>query len=227
MTDQQTPPPPASASPRDAKAQAKADKAYRKASRPWFKKKRVIVPLALLLVIIMSQLAGGGGDKAATPGTATDTSQSKVEDSPKAVKAAPKPAAVAAGIGSKVLDGKYEFVVTGVERPGKSIAGEFGTELTAQGEFVLVRVNITNVGDEAQMLDSSSQVLFNDKGQKSSPSSALMSLKDANKFFLTNINPGNTVKGAPLLFDVAPGTKIASVELHDSPFSDGVKVKVS
>ena len=54
-----------------------------------------------------------------------------------------------------------------------------------------------------------------------------MSLKEADKVFMTNINPGNSVTGAPLLSDVAPGTKIASIELHDIPFSTGVKVKLS
>ena len=65
------------------------------------------------------------------------------------------------------------------------------------------RVNVTNIGDAAQMLDSSSQALFNNKGQKFAPCSAIMSLKDADKIFLTNINPGNSITGAPLLFDVA------------------------
>jgi hypothetical protein len=117
--------------------------------------------------------------------------------------------------------------VTAVERPGKSFAGQFGTTETAQGEFVIVRVSVTNIGDEAQTLMSTGQKLINDKGQQFEPSTAILSLKGADKFFLQNINPGNTVKGAPLLFDVAPGTKIASVELHDSILSDGVKVKLS
>lgn len=42
------------------KAQAAADKAYRKASRPWFKKKRFILPLILLLIIVISTAANSG-----------------------------------------------------------------------------------------------------------------------------------------------------------------------
>lgn len=223
MTDQKTTPAPEFASPKDARAQAKAEKAYRKATRPWFKKKRFILPLAIVLLIAIIQIANGGGDTGTT-GSTESASQPKVDAKPKADA---KPAAAAAGIGTKVRDGKFEFVVTAVEHPGKTIAGEFGTTETAQGEFVVVRVNVTNIGDEAQTLMSTGQLLFNDKGQKFEPSSAIMTLKDADKFFLTNINPGNTVTGAPLLFDVAPGTKIASIELHDSMFSGGVKVKLS
>ena len=46
-----------------ARARAKAEKAYRKASRPFYKKKRVILPLAAvaLLIIIVSASAGGSG----------------------------------------------------------------------------------------------------------------------------------------------------------------------
>lgn len=223
MTAQQTTPPPADfTSPKDAKAQAKAAKAYTKASRPWFKKKRFILLIAFVLILGISQATKGGAD-AETTGAAKDTAQSKVDSAP---QAAPKVEAVAAGIGTKVRDGKFEFVVTGVERVGKTITGEFSTK-TAQGEFVIVRLNATNVGEEAQTLESSAQVLLNSKNQEFKASDAIFELKDADKFFLQNINPGNSVKGAPLLFDVAPGTKIASIELHDSLFSDGVKVKLS
>lgn len=53
---------------RDAKAQAKAEKAYRKAQRPWYKKKRFIFPLAfLVLIVLISALSGGEEDAATTP----------------------------------------------------------------------------------------------------------------------------------------------------------------
>jgi hypothetical protein len=62
--------------PRSAKAQAAADKAYKKASRPWFKKKRFILPLLLiLLIILISALnAGGGDDNANTSDPAASSS---------------------------------------------------------------------------------------------------------------------------------------------------------
>lgn len=48
---------------RDAKAEAKAEKARAKAMRPWWKKKRIIIPLALVVIIGIA-MASGGGDKA-------------------------------------------------------------------------------------------------------------------------------------------------------------------
>lgn len=57
------------ASPREARAQASAEKAYRKAQRPWYKKKRFIVPLAIiLLIVIISAANGAGGGASPAPG---------------------------------------------------------------------------------------------------------------------------------------------------------------
>lgn len=59
---------------RDAKAQVKADKAYKKASRPWFKKKRFILPLILLVLFgIGAAMGGGGNDDPAQTGAPEET----------------------------------------------------------------------------------------------------------------------------------------------------------
>ena len=79
MTDN-TPP----ANARDARAQAKADKAYAKARRPWYKKKRFLLPLALIvliLIIVVATLSMSGGDgnntadSTSNPTTSTDNEQ--------------------------------------------------------------------------------------------------------------------------------------------------------
>jgi hypothetical protein len=58
-------------SPQDAKARAKAEKAYRKAQRPFYKKKRFILPaLFLLLIVIIVATAGGGGKTSSTAASA-------------------------------------------------------------------------------------------------------------------------------------------------------------
>lgn len=45
---------------RDAKAQAHAEKAYRKAQRPFYKKKRFIIPAVLAVIVIISVATRGG-----------------------------------------------------------------------------------------------------------------------------------------------------------------------
>ena len=60
---------------RDGKAQAAADKAYGKASRPWFKKKRFLFPLIIVVIMIISSISNAGkGDSSATVAPSADAS---------------------------------------------------------------------------------------------------------------------------------------------------------
>jgi hypothetical protein len=127
-------------------------------------------------------------------------------------------------MGRTFRDGTFAFVVTSMQRPGRTLANRSGTQQTAQGEFVIVQVNVTNVGGKARTLSPTDQFVISDTGQRFAPSPAITSLKDADRIFLTTINPGSTVIGAPLLFDVPHGTRIASIELHGSTSSAGVQV---
>lgn len=65
-------PQPGYGSPREARAQASAEKAYRKAQRPWYRKKRFIglVAIVLLIVIVAVSTSGGGGASPAPGGSA-------------------------------------------------------------------------------------------------------------------------------------------------------------
>jgi Domain of unknown function (DUF4352) len=215
MHDQKTAPALEFASPKDAPAQAMAQKARRK-SPPWYKKKRFLLPSALtvLLVIILGANGGLGPDIY------------------HAVLGDPQPTATQAAvpgppfIGSAAEDGKFDFGVTGVKRPGKAMPGKNGTTLTAKGEFVVVMVNVTNIGTVGQSLDVRCQYLYNNKGTRYTPSPVILATKDALKFVQT-IEPGQTVKGTDMLFDVAPGTKLGFIELHDTPDTAGVEVALS
>lgn len=75
--------------PRSAKAQAAADKAYKKASRPWFKKKRFILPLLFILLIILISALSGGGDDSDNANNSTPATSSSAEAAPTQEEAAP------------------------------------------------------------------------------------------------------------------------------------------
>lgn len=76
----QYPPPPQAGlePPRNPKADAKAAKAYAKASRPWYKKKRWLALGAFLLIIAIS--VGSSSGDAEDPSTAGDAQSSEQRD---------------------------------------------------------------------------------------------------------------------------------------------------
>jgi hypothetical protein len=74
----------------DPKAQAKADKAYAKATRPWFKKKRFIALGAVALLVVFNAATGDGGSEGGTTDTpaAAESAPAAAESAPAAVEEA-------------------------------------------------------------------------------------------------------------------------------------------
>lgn len=61
-----------------AKADAAAEKARAKSMRPWYKKKRFLLPLVLISIVVIAAIAGGGADESnvATESPATERDSS-------------------------------------------------------------------------------------------------------------------------------------------------------
>ena len=128
------------------------------------------------------------------------------------------------GIGEPAADGDFRFVVTGVEC-GATHLGSAAFGVTAQGEFCIVDLTVTNIGDEAQSFWGDNTVLLNAQGQEfSSDTSAALYLDDSRSFY-EEVNPGNTLRSR-VVFDVPTGMSPTAIELHDSAFSGGVTVRL-
>ena len=57
----------------------------------------------------------------------------------------------AAGVGEEVTDGNFSFVVNGVERAAAVVDPDFpDLQKAAAGEYVIVKMTVTNVGTEPQ-----------------------------------------------------------------------------
>lgn len=213
-------------------------------AKRWFKKKRLMIPAGVVGVIILgSALGSAGGDEPTTPAAGSTTTSSPAETSSApsaspaaaattsaspAATAAPKPAATKpAGprVGSKVRDGKFEFVVSKVTCGIKSVGNEY-LNTKAQGQFCRLDVSISNIGDEPQTMFADNQIAYDSKGRKFSADSEASIYDDKSEVLLEEINPGNTIKGR-VYFDVPKNVKLAKVELHDSAFSDGVDVALT
>ncbi|WP_280439721.1 DUF4352 domain-containing protein [Nocardia cyriacigeorgica] len=123
--------------------------------------------------------------------------------------------------GASVRDGKFEFTVTAVDPPISTIGDNPYMQKTAQGEYILVHVTVTNIGDRPQTYFSSNQKLFDDQGRRYENDT--MAELNVNEHLSTPINPGNSVD-VTIVFDVPVGTVPAALQLHDSMFSGGAKV---
>lgn len=131
----------------------------------------------------------------------------------------------AAGIGAPVRDGKFEFTVSKVRCGVPSVGGEYGQK--ADGQFCLVSLKVENIGDESQLLNASSQYAYDATGRKLDADAAagIYANPGSGGAFLNEINPGNAAV-AILVFDIPRTAKLVRLELHDSPFSGGVEVRV-
>ncbi|HET8595317.1 MAG TPA: DUF4352 domain-containing protein [Intrasporangium sp.] len=208
----------------------------------WFARHKLLTGLlALVLLVVVVQAANGdpgettggagGPDTTATgssaPAQAAPAKPAPAKPSPAKpapAKAAPaKPAAPK--VGMAVHDGKFEFTVTKVETGVKRVGPDFLAQ-KAQGQFVLVHLNVTNIGDEPQTLIDSEQKVRDAAGRQFSTDSGAALVIDGNDVFFNKINPGNTVRGV-LVYDMPKGARPASIELHDSMLSGGVTVSLS
>jgi Domain of unknown function (DUF4352)/Protein of unknown function (DUF2510) len=126
----------------------------------------------------------------------------------------------AAGVGEEVRDGNFEFVIAGIERVD-AIADPDLPELrkAAQGEYVVVKMTVTNVGAQTQTFWASFNTLSDGSTVYQSDDEALVYLDNT----MVDLNPGDSIETA-VVFDVPKGTDVESIELHDGPFSDGVTV---
>ena len=177
--------------------------------KPWFKKKRIIIP-AILAVLIIG-FSGTGGDS-----TSSQNDEAAVTEEPTATEE------VKAGIGSEVRDGKFAFVVNEV-KCGISKVGSSTFNAKAQGQFCKVSMTVTNIGDEPQTFFGSNQKAFDSQDREFTNDTAADLYDSDSQTWLKDINPGNALTGN-VYFDIPKDATLEYLELHDSAFSSGVKV---
>lgn len=191
-----------------------ADKTNKpKDQKSWFARHKVLTAILGLILVIIIVSAASGGDKTKTNGS----NSSKTETQ----------AATAAKVGEAARDGQFEFVVKSVTCGKASVTDASGyITKTAQGQYCLMDVTVKNIGDKQQYFSEGDQKLLNAGGQQYSPdSSATLTNSNNSDALLAQINPGNTVEGT-LVFDIPKDQTPVTAELHDSSFSNGVKVSL-
>lgn len=189
--------------------------------RPWWKKKRFNIPLGVLAIIVIVAIVSPDSEPEVKVADSSAAATAPASANGKAVK--PKPVPKPVGFGTKVRDGKFEFVVKSITRKQK-IGSEYLNQ-KAQGKFLLVEIKVTNIGDEAQSFLGSNQKLIDKDGREFSSDDTTAMYLDESNSFIEEINPGNSLTGV-VVFDVPKDVEAAKIELHDSAFSGGKTVNL-
>lgn len=185
-----------------------APPAKKKRKWPW-------IVLAVIAFLVVVSVATGGGDKdeATAAGGTTAGTAAPAKSDPKAV-----------GLNTPVRDGKFEFVVTGVQTGLAEVGDNPYLAKKAQGQFVVVAMTVKNIGTKPQDFSPTSQKVKDAQGRSfESDSMAQIALGDSDVPVWDNINPGNTVQ-VKVVFDMPKDAEPATIELHDSMFSGGATV---
>jgi hypothetical protein len=129
-----------------------------------------------------------------------------------------EPEAQGVRIGFDVLDADCGF---------KSVVTTEQSIPPQEGEFCLVRVNITNQGDQPVRLDPACQYLISAAGQRYAPRPDVLGADPAStQAFQQPIGAGQLVEDAGLYYDVPSGTKAATAELHAVCDGDPTRVEL-
>jgi hypothetical protein len=193
---------------KDAKAQAKAAKAYAMAQRPFYKKKRFIFPAAIATVAIISfAMQGGGSDN----GTAVKDSGSTSSNSTSDAGSQSSPYKVGQTI---ELEGT-QYTVTGASTQGK-IGGAFGEK--ADGTFVVVDLTIENKKDETKTFMDEAATFVASDGTQYEGSDAAIYLE--NSLWLQDMQPDLPIDGQ-LVFDVPPSKVAGGILMVEDLFGGG------
>jgi hypothetical protein len=129
-----------------------------------------------------------------------------------------------ARLGDPVRDGQFEFVVAAVDCGARRLPAP-GGERPALGQFCLVRLAVRNVGGEGRTLEAARRYLLAPGGRKASADLGVTLALSGPRLLSTLVNPGNRVQGT-LVYDVPRGAAPTGMELHNSPFSRGVRVRL-
>ena len=121
-------------------------------------------------------------------------------------------------IGDTVIAGDFKWKVTKAEKVdkiGQEIAGQFLGK-TANGEFLILSVEIENIGKSAKLLSDNYLKLVDEQGREfSADSGAAIYLGQGNYLIFEQINP-SIVKKGKIVFDVPKGLKVAKLRISSN-----------
>jgi hypothetical protein len=198
---------------RDAKAEAKAAKAYAKAQRPWWKKKRFIVPLGLVLLAVIASAGATGG------GGGNDGGTSAGGGGGSANKGSGGGDGASGKVGQAIENAGTTYKVTSV-RTTKTIGDPDLGGARADGTFVVVSLQLTNNKDETKTFSEASAKLRTSDGNQYETSDKTTLAFGDQALLLKDIQPDLTTRGR-LAFEAPPSKVSGSTLVIEDLFGEG------
>ena len=173
--------------------------------RPWYKKKRVIIPaafVALGVAVSAGSSSNSGTDTASSGSAVTSSTGSKAEQKKDADKQGV--------VGTPVTNAGTTYEVTSVDTKETLGDQKYGFGEKADGTFVVTSLAITNNKDETKRFtDSSAKLVTRDGNEYEASTEATLQLDD--NLMMEEIQPDLTKRGS-IAFDV-PSSKVSGSKL--------------
>ena len=168
--------------------------------KPFYKRVWFIVLVGLFVIGGLQSVLGGGSNSSTS--SSQDTSTTTQTTTEASASSSEKSEEVTYSIGQEVPVGDVVYIVNSKE-VNTNVGGEFGK--TANGIFLVLNVTVKNNGKEAiTVTDDFFTLLKGDVEYKSDSTAGIYANQDA-KFFLTEVNPENSVTGN-VVFDITEET---------------------
>ncbi|GAA2080021.1 hypothetical protein GCM10009821_20390 [Aeromicrobium halocynthiae] len=185
--------------PENPRAAAKAAKAYAKASRPWYRKKRWIAAIVIGVLVLFAAVSGGGEEgatRADTSEVAAGGSAGDEGDAEEVTQDAP------VAVGEAVELEGTRYVVESV-RTSPTVGSEFFEE-QANGIYVIVDLTIENLKDETKVFSDTAAVFRanNDKSYSTDSDGTFAALGDDGEPLIFEEMQPDLPKTGLLVFDV-------------------------
>lgn len=116
-------------------------------------------------------------------------------------------------VGDKVRVGNLQWTITGAER--QTVIGDGFITTEANGEFLLLSVEVENVGTSAETFTGDYVKLVDNQGRKFSPDTGAGIYLGKSALVFEQLNP-SVVKRGQIVFDIPEGMAIAQVEISST-----------
>lgn len=138
---------------------------------------------------------------------ALETAEEKIVAKPKIFK-----------LGDEIIAGEFKWKITRVTKQkeiGQDLAGTF-LGVKADGEFLILDVEVENIGKSANILSDSFVKLVDNQGREfTADTAASIYLKQGSSLIFDTINPGIVKKGK-IVFDVPVDLTVVDVKISGS-----------